>query len=107
MQQVLAPFAIGMVVFLCHLVAIPLDGCRSEVFLSSVAIKRCLDNATASSHDHAEAAISVIGMRQTTPTESKRPVHVILMQAIPLWKETYAAHYLHVAKVPLLSFSTS
>lgn len=25
--QVLAPFAIGMDVFLCHLVAIPLDGC--------------------------------------------------------------------------------
>lgn len=26
--QVLAPFAIGMDVFLCHMVAIPLDGCR-------------------------------------------------------------------------------
>ena len=27
-MQVLAPFAIGMDVFLCHMVAIPLDGCR-------------------------------------------------------------------------------
>ena len=26
--QVLAPLAIGMTVFVCHLVAIPIDGCR-------------------------------------------------------------------------------
>lgn len=28
--QVLAPIAIGMAVFICHLVAIPLDGCRCQ-----------------------------------------------------------------------------
>ena len=28
LAQVLAPMAIGMAVFVCHLVAIPLDGCR-------------------------------------------------------------------------------
>ena len=28
MVQVLAPLAIGMTVFVCHLVAIPIDGCR-------------------------------------------------------------------------------
>ncbi len=26
--QVLAPLAIGMTVFVCHLVAVPIDGCR-------------------------------------------------------------------------------
>ena len=69
MRQVLAPFAIGMVVFLCHLVAIPLDGCRSEDFLTFRGNTPLPYNATASSHDHfvrsplAEAAIFVTGMR--------------------------------------------
>ena len=27
-MQALAPFAIGVTIFLCHLVAVPIDGCR-------------------------------------------------------------------------------
>jgi hypothetical protein len=33
--QALAPFAIGTTVFLCHLVALPIDGCRSGLSFGS------------------------------------------------------------------------
>ena len=35
--QILAPFAIGFAVFVCHLCAIPLDGCSINRALANIA----------------------------------------------------------------------